>query len=92
MKKFIPNLTIVLSAMTLTFFVIDKFNEYMAFMTSELSKAVFAALAVCAAITSVFLIAENFREEDRRERRRRRKKKQSGETESSADENTTDRQ
>ena len=70
MKKFIPHLTIALSAMTLTFFVIDKFNEYMAFMTSELSKAVFAALAVCAAITSIYLIGDNFREEDRRERRR----------------------
>ena len=28
MKKLIPNLTIALSAMTLTFFIIDKFNEY----------------------------------------------------------------
>ena len=76
MKKFIPHLTIALSAMTLTFFVIDKFNEYMAFMTSELSKAVFAALAVCSAITSIYLISDNFREADRLERRRRKKLKQ----------------
>ena len=76
MKKFIPHLTIALSAMTLTFFVIDKFNEYMAFMTSELSKAVFAAFAVCSAITSIYLISDNFREADRLERRRRKKLKQ----------------
>ena len=76
MKKFIPHLTIALSAMTLTFFVIDKFNEYMAFMTSELSKAVFAALAVCSVITSIYLISDNFKEADRLERRRRKKLKQ----------------
>ena len=76
MKKFIPHLTIALSAMTLTFFVIDKFNEYMAFMTSELSKAVFATLAVCSAITSIYLISDNFKEADRLERRRRKKLKQ----------------
>lgn len=80
MKKFIPHLTIALSAMTLTFFIIDKFNEYMAFMTSELSKAVFAVLAVCSAITSIYLIGDNFREADRLERRRRKELKQTGES------------
>ena len=85
MKKIIPHLTIVLSAMTLTFFVIDKFNEYMAFMTSEMSKTVFAALAVCAAITSVYLIADNYREEDRRERRKRKKQKQADGTDGPTD-------
>lgn len=86
MKKFIPHLTIVLSAMTLTFFIIDKFNEYMAFMTSELSKAIFAALAVCAAITSIYLIGDNFREDDRRERRRLKKLKQNAGSEKPSDE------
>ena len=87
MKKFIPHLTIGLSAMTLTFFVIDKFNEFMAFMTSELSKAVFAALAVCSAITSIYLIADNFKEADRRERRRRRKLKEAEDSGTYPDEN-----
>ena len=85
MKKSIPHLTIALSAMTLTFFIIDKFNEYMAFMTSELSKAVFAALAVCAAITSIYLIGDNFREDDRRERRRLKKLKQNAGSEKPSD-------
>ena len=87
MKKFIPHLTIALSAMTLTFFVIDQFNEYMAFMTSELSKAVFAALAVCSAITSIYLISDNFREADRLERRRRKELKQAKKGDYLSDEN-----
>jgi len=76
-KRWIPHLTLVLSVMTLVFFVIDRFNEIMAFMTSEMSKWVFAALAVCAVITSVCLIVENFREDDRRmaaEARRERRR------------------
>ncbi len=77
MKRFIPHLTIILSVMTLVFFVIDRFNEIMAFMTSELSKWVFALLALCAIITSVCLIIENFREDDRREARELRRRQKS---------------
>lgn len=77
MKRFIPHLTIILSVMTLVFFVIDRFNEIMAFMTSELSKWVFALLALCAIITSVCLIIENFRENDRREARELRRRQKS---------------
>lgn len=77
MKRFIPHLTIILSMMTLVFFVIDRFNEIMAFMTSELSKWVFALLALCAIITSVCLIIENFREDDRREARELRRRQKS---------------
>lgn len=77
MKQFIPHLTIILSVMTLVFFVIDRFNEIMAFMTSELSKWVFALLALCAIITSVCLIIENFREDDRREARELRRRQKS---------------
>ena len=77
MKRFIPHLTFILSVMTLVFFVIDRFNEIMAFMTSELSKWVFALLALCAIITSVCLIIENFREDDRREARELRRRQKS---------------
>lgn len=77
MKRFIPHLTIILSVMTLVFFVIDRFNEIMGFMTSELSKWVFALLALCAIITSVCLIIENFREDDRREARELRRRQKS---------------
>ena len=42
MKKLIrllPHATLILSLMVLTFFVIDRFNEYMAFMSSEIGRA-----------------------------------------------------
>ena len=75
MKRFIPHLTIVLSVMTLIFFCIDRVNEIMAFMTSEMSKYLFALLAVCAIITSICLIHEHFREDARREARELRRQK-----------------
>ena len=56
MKRALPHITIVLSLMTLTFFVIERFNEMMGFMTSKLSQWVFAILAVFALITSLRLI------------------------------------
>jgi len=65
----LPHLTIVLSLMTLVLFSVDSFNLVMAFMASELSKHIFAVLAVCAFSTSVLLIARQWREDDRRARR-----------------------
>ncbi len=65
LKRLIPHITIILAMMTLTFFVIDRFNEFMDFMTSELSKWVFAALAVFALATAVRLIAADWKEKDR---------------------------
>lgn len=59
MKKLIrllPHATLILSLMVLTFFVIDRFNEYMAFMSSELSKWVIAGLALCALLSAIRLI------------------------------------
>ena len=55
-KRIFPHITLILSLMVLTFFVIDRFNEFMAFMTSELSKWVIAALALSALVTSIRLI------------------------------------
>ena len=78
MKRFIqrvmPHAVIVLSLMTLTFFSIDRVNPIMAFMTSELSKWVFALLAVTGFFTAVFLIGMQWHEDDRRARRASRKK------------------
>ena len=70
----LPHLTIILSLMTLVFFSVDGFNPVMAFMASELSKRIFAVLAVCAIATSVMLIARFWREDDRRERKLARKR------------------
>ncbi len=65
LKKLIPHITIVLALMTLTFFVIDRFNSFMDFMTSEMSKWVFAALAAFAIASAVRLIAADWREDER---------------------------
>lgn len=73
MKRFlvraVPHLTIVLALMTLIFFCIDRVNPIMAFMTSELSKWVFAVLAVLAIVSSLLLIAAEWRADDRLARR-----------------------
>ena len=72
MKRFfsrvLPHAVIVLSLMTLTFFGIDRFNPIMAFMTSELSKWVFALLAVTGFATAVLLIGMQWHEDDRKAR------------------------
>ncbi len=73
MKRWItralPHLTIILSVMTLVFFAVDGFNSVMAFMASELSKKIFAVLAVCAISTSVMLISRQWKEDDRKARK-----------------------
>ena len=65
----LPHITIILSLMTLVFFVVDGFNPIMAFMSNELSKKIFAVLAVCAVASSVMLIARQWQEDDRRARK-----------------------
>ena len=74
LSRFLPHLTIVLSLMTLIFFCIDRVNTAMAFMTSELSRWLFAVLAVCAVICSIMLVAAQWREDDRRARRDARRR------------------
>ena len=69
-RRVLPHLTLVLGLMTLTFFFIDRVNAGMAFMTSELSKWVFAALALFGIATSVFLVGSNWRDEARAAKRR----------------------
>ena len=93
MKRFfsrvLPHAVIVLSLMTLTFFGIDRVNPIMAFMTSELSKWVFALLAVTGFATAVLLIGMQWSEDDRKARRALKQKAQTSaveSTESSDDE------
>lgn len=76
MKKFIPHLSLALGLIVLAFFVLDRFNDVMAFMTSDLSKWYIAALALTSIITSICLIAENIKAKERaallEEKRRQR--------------------
>ena len=86
----LPHITIILGLMTLVFFVVDGFNPIMAFMSNELSKKIFAVLAVCAGTSSVMLIGRQWQEDDRRARKlARQQRKQellSEETEKSFEE------
>lgn len=65
----LPHLTIILSLMTLVFYVVDGFNPIMAFMANALSKIIFVVLAVCALSSSILLIARQWSEDDRRARK-----------------------
>ena len=69
LARALPHLTIILGLMTLVFYVVDGFNAVMAFMASELSKQVFMVLAVCAIISSIMLIARQWKEDDRKARK-----------------------
>ncbi len=77
MKRFLsrtlPHLTIILSLMTLVFFSVDGFNSVMAFMANDISKHIFAVLAVCSIATSVMLIARQWKEDDRRAKKAARR-------------------
>jgi len=66
LSRALPHLTIILGLMTLVFYVVDGFNAVMAFMASDLSKQVFMVLAICAIISSVMLIARQWKEDDRK--------------------------
>lgn len=76
LKKLLPHATIVLSLMTLTFFVINQFNTMMGFMTSRISQWVFALLALAALLTAARLIASDLREARRRRERLARQRRE----------------
>ncbi|MCR5610897.1 MAG: hypothetical protein K6F68_03595 [Clostridiales bacterium] len=52
----LAHITALLSVMTITFFIIDRFNDAMEFMTSDLSKVLFLVLAVLSLISSIVTI------------------------------------
>ena len=68
-KRILPHLTIILAFMTLTFFCIDRVNSAMAFMTSEMSKWLFMALALLAILTSILAIGGQWKEDAREAKR-----------------------
>ncbi|MDO4572089.1 MAG: hypothetical protein Q4C13_01880 [Clostridia bacterium] len=72
--RFIPHLTIVFSLMTLVFFCIDRVNTAMAFMSSELSKWVFAILAALACASACMLVAAQWKDDARKARRDARRR------------------
>ncbi len=76
LARLLPHLTIILGVMTLVFYVVDGFNEVMAFMASELSKQVFLALAISAILSSILLISRQWKEDDRKARKAERRREE----------------
>lgn len=65
MKKFfrhlaalLPHLTLILSLMMLTFFVIDQFNEAMAFLNNAVTKWLLCIFSVLTLILSVYSVIQ----------------------------------
>ncbi|MBR7164853.1 MAG: hypothetical protein IKD18_01105 [Clostridia bacterium] len=52
----LPHITLILSLMLLTFFVIDQFNEAMAFLDNTITKWLLAITAFLTVILSVLAI------------------------------------
>lgn len=59
LKALLPHLTLILSLMMLTFFVIDLFNDAMAFLNNSLTKNLLGVFSLCAGVLSVLAILEN---------------------------------
>ena len=70
MRKLFPHATIIIAAMYLVFFVIDRFNEPMAFVNNRMTKDLLLAMCAMSVVNAVALIRY-----DRKEARRRRKKR-----------------
>ena len=53
----LPHATLILALMMLVFFVIDRFNDAMAFLNNDLTKWLLFAFCLLAAILSLVVIA-----------------------------------
>jgi|GEM_PF-612522 len=71
-KKLLPHAAIIISGMLIVFFVIDRFNKPMGFMTNEFHKRLTFALALLALYFAVQLISLQRRAERAEYRRRLR--------------------
>lgn len=56
LRRLIPHVTLILSLMLLTFFVIDLFNESMAFMNNSVTKALVCVQSLLTAVLSVIFV------------------------------------
>jgi hypothetical protein len=80
---FFAHASIIIGMMFVVFFVIDRFNPAMEFLTSGLSKWLMFILAVCAIFTGLFSAVFLFQKQKRRdEKRSHPQKKPAYETES----------
>ena len=71
-RVILSHITMMLAALVLVLFVIDRFNTAMEFITSQLSRWFIAVLALFALITSVVNIVALWDNPDKRRRHRNR--------------------
>ena len=57
--RLLPHLTLILSLMLLTFFVIDQFNEAMAFLDNTITKWLLGVTSFFTVILSILAIFRN---------------------------------
>lgn len=57
LKVLLPHITVILSIAFIVLWILDYFNPMMGFLTSWLPKALLFVLLICAAATSIFMIA-----------------------------------
>ncbi len=56
-SKIVPHVSIIISLMMLTFFVIDRINPYMQFIDHPMTKWLLAIFSVSSFVTACLLIA-----------------------------------
>ena len=67
-ERILPHTTIVVSAMCLVLFVLDRFNMYMHFMLNDITKWLVAVLCILSVLTSMLCIGGFLRADEHRAR------------------------
>lgn len=55
--RILPHITIILSAMFITFWILDKYNPMMNFITSDLSNVLLLVFCISSLITAILTVA-----------------------------------
>ena len=74
LRKLLPHAALILSAMYLVFFCIDRVNSAMLFINNPITKGLLLALCTVCAVESVWLIRDDRRAQRRRAARRAKKR------------------
>lgn len=62
-KNFLPHVCLMLSAVFITFFILDIYNPARAFLNRELTKTLLLVFSILSAIVSILLARYNRRED-----------------------------
>lgn len=69
--RILPHLTIILSIMFLTFWILDYFNPMMSFLDNSISHVLLFLFCLLSLVTSILLIALERKQEDMAEEERK---------------------